>query len=91
MNTRLSRSPMIHALKVNSTNFAKMKNGIKRFVVCFADRDFRGEDLLIVQEYRNGQSGHPKNTGDSIERKIIYVLRKSKGLRTGYVVLGLDS
>ena len=79
---RLSR---VHDLKTVVPYFGLLQQGIKDFEIRFDDRDFLVDDTLNLQEYK-----HKKPTGEYMQKRIKYVLRRFKGLQTGYVVLGLE-
>jgi len=86
----MKRRPIIHNFKIVSTHYAYIRDGLKDFVICFDDRDYRAEDVLILHEHRNNKFGKLEKTGESFTRRIKYILRKFKGLQTGYIVLSLD-
>ena len=74
-----------HKLKTVNPFFEQARDGLKNFEVRFDDRDFNVGDIIILQQYR-----YEKYTGEEITRTIKYILRRFKGLQTGYVVLGLE-
>lgn len=89
--TSRGRSNMTHALKIVSPHFEKVRDGVKDFEVRFDDRDYLVGDLLILQEhYYKAPGGKLAPTGEQVERKIKHILRKVKGLMSGYIVLGLE-
>ncbi len=93
MKTSRGRSAMTHALRVVAPNYGYIRDGIKTFEVCFNDKemDYLVGDLLILQEHYYVRSGGKlAPTGEQVERTIKYILRKAKGLMSGYVVLGLE-
>jgi len=88
---RLQRLPTTHRVKTNSTHFQHLKEGQKKFDVRFDDKDYKLEDTLIFEEYKCPASGSPTPSGESVEFKIIYILRRFKGLELGYIIIGLDN
>ena len=79
---RLART---HDLKTVEPYFGLLQQGIKDFVIRFDDRDFLVDDILNLQEYK-----YDELTGERVQKRIKYILRRFKGLQTGYVVLGLE-
>ena len=86
----MKRQPIIHTLKIVTPHFGYIRDGLKDFEICFDDRDFYVGDLLIIQEHSYNKKGKPVPTGESIERTIKHILRKFKGLMTGYIILGME-
>jgi len=86
------RQAIIHTLKITAPHYGYIQDGKKDFEIRFDDRDYHVGDLLILQEHHYKAPGgklHP--TGFQVERTIKHILRKFKGLQTGYVILGLDN
>jgi len=81
----MKRSTRTHDLKVVVPYFDYLQKGLKDFEVRFDDRDFLVDDILNLQEYKYGEL-----TGQCVQKRIKYILRRFKGLQTGYVVLGLE-
>jgi len=79
------RLPITHKLKTVNPYYEQAREGLKDFEVRFDDRDYMIGDSVILQQY-----AYNKITGEEITRKIKYILRRFKGLQTGYVVLGLE-
>jgi len=79
------RLPITHKLKTVNPYYEQARDGIKDFEVRFDDRDYMTGDSVILQQY-----AYNKITGEETTRKIKYILRRFKGLQTGYVVLGLE-
>jgi len=80
MSKRIATS---HDLELISRCFNLIKTGGKDFLICFDDRDFLAGDTVIIHEWENG-----KLTGATTKRKIKYILRKFKGLQSGYIAMG---
>ena len=74
-----------HKLKTVNPFFEQTRDGLKDFEVRFDDSGFNVGDTIILQQYR-----YEKYIGEEINRTIKYILRRFKGLQTGYVVLGLE-
>jgi len=81
----MKRSTRTHDLKTVAPYFGLMQQGTKDFEVRFDDRDFLVDDILNLHEYK-----HKGLTGERVQKRIKYILRRFKGLQTGYVVLGLE-
>jgi len=81
----MKRATRTHDLKTIAPYFGYLQQGLKDFEICFDDRDFLVEDTLNLQEYK-----YEEPTGECVQKRIKYVLRRFKGLQTGYVVLGLE-
>lgn len=81
----MKRLPRVHDLKVVVPYFGLLQEGIKDFEVRFDDRDFLVNDILNLHEYKNKDL-----TGECVQKRVKYILRRFKGLQTGYVVLGLE-
>jgi len=81
----MKRIPRIHDLKTVASYFVSMQEGLKDFEIRFEDREFLVDDILNLQEYKYGEL-----TGECVQKRVKYVLRRFKGLQTGYVVLGLE-
>lgn len=79
----MDRLRIIHDLRLRASFFAFVKNGKKTFEVQLDDKDFRKGDLVRFNEFKNNEL-----TGDTIIKRIDYILRKSQGLMHGYLVLG---
>ncbi len=81
----MKRSARTHDLKTVAPYFGLLREGVKDFDIRFDDRDFLVDDILNLQEYK-----YEEFTGECVQKRIKYILRKFKGLQTGYVVLGLE-
>lgn len=81
----MKRLPRTHDLKVVVPYFGYLQKGLKDFEVRFDDRDFLVDDTLNLQEYKYDEA-----TGECVQKRIKYILRRFKGLQVGYVVLGLE-
>jgi len=82
----MKRSARTHDLKIVKPYFGLMQEGVKDFEIRFDDKDFLVDDILNFQEYK-----YAKLTGECVQKRIKYILRRFKGLQTGYVVLGLEN
>jgi len=81
----MKRLPRVHDLKTLDPYFGLMQEGVKDFEIRFDDKDFLVDDTLNLQEYK-----YKEPTGECVQKRIKYILRRFKGLQTGYVVLGLE-
>jgi len=81
----MKRSTRTHDLKTVAPYFGLLQKGIKDFEIRFDDKDFLVDDILNLQEYKHGEL-----TGECVQKRVKYILRRFKGLQTGYVVLGLE-
>ena len=81
----MKRSTRTHDLKIVDPCFGYLQQGLKDFEIRFDDRDFLVDDTLNLQEYK-----YEELTGECVQKRIKYILRRFKGLQTGYVVLGLE-
>lgn len=77
----------IHELKIIPKYYQDVKNKIKTFECRFNDRDFKVNDLIILNEY---DLSNEKFTGNSLTVKIIYILDDFVGLKDGFVVLSIE-
>lgn len=78
---------MKHEVKIKSQYFNDIISGEKNFEIRKNDRDYRVGDILILQEYDNGEY-----TKNFVRRKIAYIHHGDGnfGLEKGYCVLGLS-
>lgn len=81
----MKRLPIVHDLKTLNPCFGLMQEGVKDFEIRFDDKDFLVNDILNFQECKYGEP-----TGECVQKRVKYILRRFKGLQTGYVVLGLE-
>lgn len=80
---------MVHELKIKSEYFNKVLSGEKTFEIRFNDRGFNVGDILILNEFFEGEY-----TGKKINVKVIYLLSHKdfqEGIPDGYVVLGIKN
>jgi len=77
---------MKHKLGILPEYFKAIKEGRKKFEVRFNDRDYKENDILILQELDPlGEN----LTGNEVFVKVIYIL-KDFGLQEGYCILGIE-
>ncbi|EOS7906096.1 DUF3850 domain-containing protein [Enterococcus hirae] len=72
----------IHELKILPEYFEAVTSGRKQFEIRKNDRDYKGNDLLILREW-TGES----YTGDLYKAEITYITDYMQ--KNGYVVLGI--
>ena len=73
----------VHNLKVKPQYFKDILRGVKKFEVRRNDRNFKVNDLMVLEEYDS--KGY---TGKYINTEITYVLDDTEYCKEGYVVLG---
>ena len=81
----MGRKPEVHRLKTLQPYFGEVKARRKNFELRLNDRDYQVGDTVVLEE-RTGEH----YTGDSITRKIKYVLKNCPqfGLKDGYCIFG---
>ena len=87
-----------HNIKTHPEPFKAVKDRIKNFEIRKNDRNYKVNDVLILEEYvpdghfedKDGNKNKAMYTGDALERKITYVLQGGVyGIENGYVALGI--
>ena len=82
---------MVHELKTWKEYFQMVVRGDKPFELRKNDRNFIGNDELLLREFDNETKEY---TGRILHRRITYVLKGKEaekfGLKDGYCILGLD-
>ena len=76
----------VHYLKTLPEYYKDVFYHNKKFEVRKNDRDFKVNDILILEEYDPMTN---KLTGRRVTRTIIYILDNAEYLQEGYVVLGI--
>lgn len=78
---------IVHNLKCWPTHFRAIAGGMKRFELRRNDRDFKVDDVLVLQEYEP----YPRDraTGHSLRCRVSYILAGAVGLMAGYVIMGI--
>ena len=74
----------VRLLKGEASLEHELKGGTSNITRSY-DRDFLLDDILNLQEYK-----YDEPTGECVQKRIKYILRRFKGLQTGYVILGLE-
>lgn len=74
----------IHKLKIKPRYFNDVISGLKKFEVRYNDRDFKVEDLIVLEEFKND-----RYTNRFLNCEIIYILDDQKYIKENYVVLGI--
>jgi len=77
---------MQHDLKTYPEYFDAVADGSKPFELRYDDRGYRVGDTLLLRRYDPLSGGY---TGETMERRVTYVLRGGLWLTPGYVALGL--
>ncbi len=76
----------IHKLKTWTEYYKAIESGEKTFELRVNDRDFKLDDILILQEW-NEDIGF---TGKELQKKVSYILNGGVfGLEEGYVIMSL--
>ena len=73
-----------HCLKILPKYFRDIESGVKSFEIRFNDRNFAVGDILILEEYSDGNY-----TGRTLWREVCYVIGDPEYCKEGFVVLGL--
>ena len=76
---------MQHDLKCHPQYFDALADGSKTFEIRFNDRGYEVGDTLLLRRY-DPQTGY---TGESLTRRVTYVLSSYVALTPGYVAMGL--
>lgn len=76
---------MKHNLKILPEYFDAIVSGKKTFEVRFNDRDYQVDDILLLQEWVDGQY-----TGRSLEAKVTYLLDNPRYCKEGYVIMSIN-
>ena len=76
---------MKHNLKILPEYFDAIVSGKKTFEVRFNDRDYQVDDILLLQEWVDGQY-----TGRSLEAKVTYLLDNPRYCQEGYVIMSIN-
>ena len=80
---------MTHKLKTWPVYFQAVKSGDKTFEVRRNDRDFKVEDVLLLQEWSPVKKEY---TGDEMTVRVTYILPgPGFGIEAGYCVLGFQN
>jgi len=81
---------MVHELKTWSSYFNLVQSGEKPFELRLNDRGFLAGHELLLREYNPHTQTY---TGQTLRRKITYVLQNSEaeefGLKPGYCIMAL--
>lgn len=73
-----------HCLKTWPEMFKAVKNGVKSFEIRKNDRDFRVDDVLILEEWDNVIE---KYTGDGVTADVVYIAQGVFGLPADLCVM----
>ncbi len=74
---------MIHSLKILPNYFKDVESGVKPFEVRKYDRNYKVDDILILDEW-NGEY-----TGNICRKQVTYVLIDNNFCKEGYCILGI--
>lgn len=77
----------VHNLKVKPQYFKDILRGVKKFEVRRNDRNFKVNDLMVLEEY---DSKNKVYTGKYINTEITYVLDDPEYCKEGYVVIAFE-
>lgn len=73
-----------HYLKISPEYFRAIEKNEKTFEVRYNDRNYKKSDILILQEWLNGEY-----TGREIIAEVTYMLDDPNYCKEGYVILGI--
>lgn len=76
---------MKHNLKILPEYFNAIDSGEKTFEVRFNDRNYQVNDILLLQEWVDGQY-----TGREMEVEVIYLLDTPDYCKEGYVIMAIN-
>lgn len=78
--------------KILPNYFEDVKKGIKTFEVRKDEDDIQVGDILMLEEWKDGDIFTSGYTGRCIRKKVKYVLRNipQYGLQEGYCIIGLE-
>lgn len=76
---------MKHNLKILPEYFNAIDSGKKTFEVRFNDRNYQVNDILLLQEWVDGQY-----TGREMEVEVIYLLDTPDYCKEGYVIMAIN-
>lgn len=81
----------IHKLKTVQPFFDQVKEGKKKFELRKNDRDFKVNDLLILEEFDPDDGDEPGNgySGKAFVVKVDYILENYAGVESGYCIMGV--
>jgi len=71
-------------VKIKPCYYLAVENGVKPFEVRYNDRDYKVGDLLVLEEFADGEY-----TGRKMRYEITYVLSDPEYVKEGYVILGI--
>ena len=75
----------IHILKILPKYFDAVAHDVKTFEIRRNDRGYRVGDILVLQEFENGEY-----TGQVLIRRVCYMVDNPAYCKEGFVVLGLS-
>lgn len=85
------REPITHTLKLCSKYFSASQYNLKMFEIRLHDRDYRVDDLVVLQEWDYFE-GDFQPSGKEVYRRISFILAAGEfeGLAPGYCALALQ-
>lgn len=75
-----------HFLKTVEPYFTEVSYGFKNFEVRKNDRDYQAGDHVELQAF---DPIHNKKTGETVIKRIVYVMDNPEYVKEGFVILGL--
>lgn len=76
----------MHTLKTEQPYFNQLWNGLKKFEVRKNDRDYKLNDLLLLQEY--DLEDH-SSSGKEILVKVTCIMDDERYCKKGFVIMGI--
>lgn len=80
-----AQEPKVHDIRLGASFFDDVLECRKNFELRKNDRGYKVGDILHMMEFKDG-----RNTGRSVNRKVIYILEDFTGLEDGYCILGTE-
>lgn len=74
-----------HKIKILPEYYNAIDSGRKTFEVRFNDRNYQVDDILLLQEWVDGQY-----TGRELEAAITYLLDNPHYCKEGYVIMSIN-
>jgi len=80
-----SKETQVHNLKTLPKFYEDIMHGNKTFEVVENDREFKVNDILILEEWDSARN----YTGRKLARRIIYILDEEECCKKGKIILGM--
>ncbi len=80
----------VHLLKTLPENFNKVATGVMSFQLRKNDRDYKLNDILVLQEYVGSVHDEDQYTGRQFVCRVNCILTEDDGLQQNYVLLNIS-